>query len=151
MRVKSSTTKALAAVTAAGILTLGGTSAAFAADGSGGTGSRRAGTVAREHPGALRDALRAAGAAAAEALGMTTQELRAAVLEGPQSVASLAGDQAGTVTAAVEAALDGRIDAAEADGSITAEQAARLRERVPTAAERFMNKVPGTRAAGASR
>lgn len=145
MNLKSSTTKALAALTAAGILTLGGASAAFAADGGTGTNGARGGAIVRQHPGAVRNAARAAFAAAAQTLGMTNQELRAAVLDGPQSVAAVAGDQAPEVQAAVEAALNGLIDQAQADGSITAEQAAKLHDRVPTAAERFMNRVPGSR------
>jgi len=150
MNLRTSTTKALAAVTAAGILTLGGGAVAFAAEGATGERADRAGTMARRHPSALRNAVKVAFTAAAESLGLTTEELRAAVLDGPQSVASVAGDRAGEVTAAVEAALTARIDQAEADESITAEQAAKLRDRVPTAAERFMNRVPQPRTGGAA-
>ena len=148
MNLRSTTTKALAAVTAAGVLTLGGGAVAFAAEGGAGERAAGSGTVVRQHPGVLRNAVKVSFTAAAESLGMTTEELRAAVLDGPQSVASVAGDRAGEVTAAVEAALSARIDQAEADGSITAEQAAKVRERVPTAAERFMNRVPQPRTGG---
>ena len=147
MKLTSKTTKALAALTAAGILTVGGASAAFAADGGTGARDGRGAAVARRHPGAARHALRTAATAAADTLGMTTEELRAAVLDGPQSVAAVAGDRAPEVTAAVESALTAQIDGAESDGTITAEQAAKLRERVPTATERFMNKVPAGRGA----
>ena len=148
MSVKSTTSRVLATVTAAGLLTLGGGAAAFAADsGTAGTGGGKAASVAREHPGALRNAVKTAFTAAADTLGMTPQELRAAVLDGPQSVAAVAGDRAGEVQSAVEAALTGLVDQAEADGTITAEQAAKLRDRVPAAAERLMNRVPQGRPA----
>src|SRR5690606_29926011 len=106
MSVKSTTSKVLATVTAAGLLTLGGGAAAFAADAGpgGGTGGAKAASMAREHPGAFRNAVKTAFTAAADTLGMTPQELRAAVLDGPQSVATVAGDRAGEVQSAVEAA-----------------------------------------------
>ena len=144
--VKSMTKKALATVTAAGILTLGGASVAYAADGSVGTAGGAAATARAQHPEAIRAALKTAFTAAADTLGMTPQELKDAVKTGPQSVASVAGDKAGAVVDAVTAALNQKLDEAVANGNFPAERADKAHGRIPQIAERFVNRVPGTRA-----
>jgi hypothetical protein len=146
MNVKSTTKKVLATVTAAGILTLGGASVAYAADGSAGTtaGGGAAATARAKHPGAFRAARKAAFTAAADTLGMTPQQLRDAVKSGPQSIASVAGDKTGAVVDAVTAALNQKLDEAVANGNFPAERADKARARIPQIAERFVNRVPGS-------
>ncbi|MFA5885108.1 MAG: hypothetical protein WDA60_14750 [Acidimicrobiia bacterium] len=143
--VKSTTKKVLATVTAAGVLTLGGASVAYAADGSAGAGGAAA-TARAGRPHAFRAALKTAFTAAADTLGMTPQELRDAVKTGPQSIASVAGDQTGAVVDAVTAALNQKLDEAVANGTVSAERADTARERIPQAVERFVNRVPGSHA-----
>ena len=146
--VKSTTKKVLATVTAAGVLTLGGASVAYAADGSAGTtGTAGGGAVATaraQHPGAFREALKTAFTAAADTLGMTPRELRDALRSGPQSIATVAGDQTGAVVDAVTAALNQKLDEAVANGSFPAERADKAHARIPQIAERFVNRVPGS-------
>lgn len=146
MNIRSTSTKALAALTTVGLLTVGGASVAFAAGGAAGAAGGRA-AVVREHPRALRNALKAAFSAAAETLDTTTEDLRAAMLDGPQSIASVAGAQAPEVAAAVEVALGARLDEAVAAGWVTPTRAERIRERIPAAAERIVNRVPVPRGA----
>ena len=66
MNLRSTTTKALAAVTAAGVLTLGGGAVAFAAEGGAGERAGGSGTIVRQHPGVLRNAVKVSFTAAAE-------------------------------------------------------------------------------------
>lgn len=148
MNMRLTTKKALATITAAGLLTLGGTSMAFAADGSAGTtgGDGAAATARARHPEVVRAAIKAAFLAAADTLGMTPEELKDAVKTGPQSIAGVAGDKAGAVTAAVASALNQKLDEAAANGTFPAERIEKARERIPQAAERFVNRVPGARA-----
>jgi hypothetical protein len=148
MNVKSTTKKVLATVTAAGVLTLGGASVAYAADGSAGTtgGGGAAATARAQHPEAVRAAIKAAFLAAADTLGMTPKELRDAVKTGPQSIAGVAGGQTGAVIDSVTAALNSTLDEAVANGRFPAERAEEVRARIPQVAERFVNRVPGTRA-----
>ena len=141
----STVKKLLVAVTATGVLAVGGASVAHAADAGAGTDAPAAATA--RHPHVRLGAARAAFAAAAETLGMTPQELRDAVRSGPQSIASVAGDQAGAVTDAIVSALGARLDEAVANGTISAERADAVRARLPQMAERFVHRVPGSRAA----
>ncbi|GMU79411.1 MAG: hypothetical protein AMXMBFR46_22030 [Acidimicrobiia bacterium] len=136
--------KALVALTAAGALTLGGAGAAFAADAppTGPNGMPPA--AGHEGPGGVR--LRAAHIsfqAAAEALGMSPEELRAQVKDGPQSIAQVAGDQTGAVVEAIVAALTARVHEAVANGTVPAERAEKVVQRLPEMADRFVNRVPG--------
>ena len=140
--MKHKTMKILAAVTAAGVLTVGGASAAFAADG----GSTAAVGERTNRPHVLRQGLRLAFTTAADTLGLTAQELREQVKSGPQSIASVAGDQTDEVTAAIVAALSARIDEAVANGNVSAARADQAKSRLPDAAQRFVNRVPGQHA-----
>jgi len=147
MNVKSTTKKVLATVTAAGILTLGGASVAYAADGSAGTtGGGATATAGAKHPGAFREARKAAFTAAADALGMTPKQLREAMKSGPQSIAGVAGDKTGAVVDAVTSALNQKLDEAVANGTIPSARADKVRTRIPTAVQRFVNRVPGSHA-----
>ena len=139
--------KTLAVVTAAGALSVGGASAAMAADGaSADSGSSRpTAAEARRHPG-VRHALRGAFAAAAETLGMTPQELHSQVVDGHQSIGTVAGDQLDAVKAAMVASLSAAIDQGVANGRIPADRAETAKSRLPQVVDRIVNRVPGARA-----
>jgi len=134
----------VAAVTAAGLLTLGvaGTAGALEGDGTP-NGSGGATTEQhRHHP--RRAVLRIAAGAAAETIGVSLDELRDAVRSG-QSAAALAeskGVDPDAVEQAVAAALTDAVDQAVADGRIADARAAKIRERIPGVAERLVNGVP---------
>src|SRR4051794_31917020 len=148
MSLKSKTMKTLAVVTAAGALTVGGASAAMAADGSGSSTSGGAATATQrlhDHPG-VRQALRTAFGAAADALGTTGKDLRAHLVQGHQSLASVAGDQSGQVASAMVASLGSSIDQAVANGHFPAERVEKAKSRLPQIVERLMNRVPGQNA-----
>lgn len=139
-------TRVLAVVTAAGVLTLGGATVAFAQEGAP-SGSVN-GTASAEHRVRRHvrlHALRLAFATAADTLGMSTDELRAELRDGPRSIAMVAGDQTGAVVDAIVAALTAKIDAAVARGDLTAERADAMKQQLPDRAERFVNWVPGSR------
>lgn len=138
-KMKHKTMKILAMVTAAGVLTVGGTSAAFAAEG----GSSAAVAERTNRPHVLRQGIRTAFTAAAETLGLSTAELREQMKNGPQSIATIAGDQTDEVTAAIVSALGAQIDEAVANGNLPAERAEKAKSRLPALAERMVNRVPG--------
>lgn len=142
MEITSKTKKLLAGITTVGVLTLGGGTAAFAADTGTGSGTPTA-TAGRQHRGVLRVALRTAFDAAASTLNMTPQELRDAVKSGPQSIASVAGDQTDAVKSAIVTALSDKIDEAAANGNFPADRVDSAKARLPQLAERFVNRVPG--------
>ena len=134
----------VAAVTAAGLLTVGAAGTAGALEGDGTTSGSGGATTDqyRRHP--RRAVLRIAAGAAAETIGVTVDELRAAV-RGGQSVAAFAeskGVDPDAVEQAVAGALNDAVDQAVADGRVADERAARIRERIPGAAERIVNTVP---------
>ena len=148
MSVKSKTMKTLAVITAAGALTVGGATAAMAADGSGsstGGGSATATQRLRNHPG-VRQALRTAFGAAADTLGISAKDLRTQMVEGHQSLASVAGDQSDEVASAIVASLSSSIDQAVANGHFPADRADQAKSKLPERVERLMNRVPGQNA-----
>jgi len=148
MSVKSKTMKTLAVITAAGALTVGGATAAMAADGSGsstGGGSATATQRLRNHPG-VRQALRTAFGAAADTLGVSAKDLRTQMVEGHQSLASVAGDQSDEVASAIVASLSASIDQAVANGHFPADRADQAKSKLPERVERLMNRVPGQNA-----
>lgn len=109
---------ALLSVTAAIVMLLGITGAAFAAP-----------TTDEDAPGP-RDGWRAETlTTVAETLGLTEDEVRSALQDG-QTIADLAGDQLDDVIAALTADGQARIDAALADGTIDENQAARASDQL---------------------
>jgi hypothetical protein len=152
--------KLLAAAVAAGLLTLGAGGTAFAQSG-GGSGSSTttpaASSKAGQTPGqdrraarrqVRRQALKVAAQAAADAIGVTKDELKAAV-KGGQSIAELAkskGKSVDDVKSAISKALSDRIDKAVADGKITAGQATKAKDRLPKLVDRLVNRHRGDRA-----
>jgi uncharacterized protein YidB (DUF937 family) len=154
--------KLLATATAVGLLTLGAGGTAFAQS-DGGSGSSTSTTApaadsskAGQTPGAgrgarrhvRREALKVAAQAAADAIGVTTDELKTAV-KGGQSVAELAqskGVSVDDVKSAISKALSDRIDKAVADGKITADQAAKVKGNLSTRIDKLVNRHRGDRA-----
>jgi hypothetical protein len=136
--------KLIAALTTAGLLSVGVVGTAGALEPAGGSDNTPKAT-ASEHPGrARRAALRIAARAAASAIGVPVTELRDAV-RGGQTIAAFAeskGADPGQVEQAVVDALNGAIDKAVTAGRIDADRAAALHERVPKAADHFMQTVP---------
>jgi hypothetical protein len=148
MSVKSKTMKALAVVTAAGALTVGGATAVMAADGSGSGSAGGTATAAprlRNHAG-VRQALRTAFGAAADTLGTTAKDLRAQMVQGNQSLASVAGDQVDAVKSAMVASLSASIDQAVANGNFPADRVDQAKARLPEIVDRFVTRVPGQHA-----
>jgi hypothetical protein len=152
--------KLLAAATAVGLLTLGAGGTAFAqSDGGSSTSttapaadSSKAQTPGQDRRAARRErrreALKAAAQAAADAIGVTKDELKAAV-KGGQSVAELAqskGVSVDDVKSAISKALGDRIDKAVSDGKITADQATKAKDRVAKVVDRLVNRHRGDRA-----
>ena len=147
MSLKSKTMKTLAVVTAAGALTVGGATAAMAADGSGsGTGGSATATQRlRNHPG-VRQALRTAFGAAADTLGLSAKDLRSQMVDGHQSLAAVAGNQSDAVASAIVASLSASIDQAVANGHFPADRAEQAKSRLPERVAKLMNRVPGQNA-----
>jgi hypothetical protein len=142
--------RALATVTAAGLLTLGAAGTAVAAEDGPDAGSTDPAPAAQEQgSGHARNAVRraaikTAAEAAAATIGVEVSDLKAAV-QGGQTVGAFAeskGVSAQSVVDAVAQALNDRIDQAVADGKVSAERAAKAKERVPELADRLVNTVP---------
>lgn len=155
--------KLLAAATAVGLLTLGAGGTAFAQS-DGGSGSSTSTTApaadsskSGQAPGAdrrgarrhvRREALKVAAQAAADAIGVTKDELKTAV-KGGQSVAELAqskGVSIDDVKSAISKALTDRIDKAVADGKVTADQAAKVKGNLDARIDKLVNRHRGDRA-----
>lgn len=139
--------KLLATITAVGVLTLGAAGTAVAAENGGGGASDQP-AASTQTPQAQRGgrhvAFKVAVEAATTTIGVDAAELKAAV-KGGQTVGAFAeskGVSAGSVVDAIVKALDDRIDQAVTDGKLPAERAAKLKERVPQLADRFVNTLP---------
>jgi hypothetical protein len=141
--------KLIATVATAGLLVVGGAGTAFAADtGGSGTGTSgpapaTAGPLAR-HP-ALRQGLRRAVVKiSADTIGIDVKELRTDLRNG-QSIAQVAQSKnvdPKTVVDAIVKAGDAKIDSLSSSGKINAERAAKMKDRLPTLADRVVNRVP---------
>ena len=151
---KISIKQSLAAVTLAGLLTVGVAGTAFAAPSDPGAassdtpaGQTQTQTQTQDraaHRGVRREAIKAAAQAAASTIGVDVAELRAAV-KGGQTVGAFAetkGVSADSVVTAVVEVLNGRIDQAVTDGKVDEARAAKVKERVPEFAQRLVNTVP---------
>ena len=136
--------KLIAALTTAGVLTVGAAGTAVALEPAGGSDASPEATAAQHPARGRRVALRVAAHAAASAIGVPVTELRDAV-RGGQTIAAFAeskGADPDQVEQAVVDALNGAIDKAVTAGWLDADRAAALRERVPKAADHFMHTVP---------
>ncbi len=104
--------------------------------------------------GALREKLQErrgqAAAKVAEYLGMTAQELREELKAG-KSLADIAVEQGKTrdeLVAAMNEAAGARIDAAVAEGKITAEQGEKAKTKAAERIEKLVDRTRGSRTAG---
>lgn len=110
----------------------------------------RSSSEARDHHGRrarARELVRELGDAAAGALGMTREELRAELREGNtlNEIAAERGVDPATVEAALLDVVSNRVDTALANGRITEEQAAKIRERARERIDRLMDREFGQR------
>lgn len=147
--------KLLATITAAGLLTVGAVGTAFAAQTDPGAGSAdkppstqeqgQAGSDAKgAHRGLRRAAIKTAAEAAATTIGVQVSDLKDALKSG-QTVAAFAeskGVSTQSVIDAVVKAIGDRIDQAVTDGKVTADRAAKAKDKVPAIADRLVNTVP---------
>lgn len=143
MRLKQVGTKFVATAVAAGTLAVGTTGVAFAVEGGDPAAGSGTASEQRVRRGPRLEVVRTAFTAAAEVLGLSVEDLRSQVKDGPQSIATIAGDQTADVVAAVLAAVTARIDEAVANGTIPADRAEQAKARLPEFADRFVNRVPG--------
>jgi hypothetical protein len=142
--------KLIAALTAAGLLSVGAIGTAGALEPAGGSDAGPNATAAQHPLRARWVALRIAARTAAATIDVPVTELRDAV-RGGQTVAAFAeskGADPDHVEQAVVDALNGAIDKAVDAGRLDADRAAALRERVPRAADHFMHTVPKRFASG---
>jgi uncharacterized protein YidB (DUF937 family) len=149
--MNTSAKKMLATVTATGLLTFGAAGTAFAAGNTPDGGSTDKAPAAQDQGSARatrravrRAAIKTAAEAAATTIGVEVSDLKAAV-QGGQTVGAFAeskGVSAQSVVDAVAKALDDRVDQAVTDGKVTAERAAKAKERIPELSDRLVNNVP---------
>ena len=131
--------KIIAALATATVLMVGAGGVA-AAQGDAGTDPGSTATERhRHHP--RRHGLRIAARAAAEAIGMTVAELREAVRTGTSvaAVAESKGVNAEDVEHSIVTALTEAVDRAVSEERMTEERAAKIKEHLPTFAERFVD------------
>ena len=148
--------KLIATVATAGLLVVGGAGAASAAD-TGGSSSTTQSTTqpsARTAKPAARQAFRqglrrAVLKVSADTIHIDVKELRTD-LRGGQSIAQVAQSKnvdPGTVVAAIVKAADAKVEALVKDSKITSERGTKLEARIPTLANRVVNRVPKRAAA----
>ena len=133
--------KVVATVAMAGAITAGTAGFAYAQDSSGTTPEKPAAT-AKDHPRIRLAVRRHAGKIVADTLGVSREDLRAA-LKGGQSIneytASLGKDPA-TVKAALVAAADTAIDKAVANGRIDQAKGDELKGKVEARVDHAMER-----------
>ena len=145
--MRRSLTTLAATVTAAGLLVVAPATAAVALQDDDGTTATTAAAPQSEtkHPPRLRRVVhRIAARAAAEAIGVSVQELRDAVVGG-QTIAAFAdaqGADPADVEAAIAAALSEKADEGVANGRITEERAAKVKDHADEIADRLVNSLP---------
>jgi hypothetical protein len=146
--MRRSLTTLAATMTAAGLLVVAAATAAVAQDDGDTTPTTTTGAPSgdrQDRPLGVRRAVhRIAARTAAEEIGVSVQELRDAVLGG-QTVAAYAeaqGKDPAAVEAAIAAALTAKVDEAVANGRITAERAATVKDHADEIADRLVNSLP---------
>ena len=144
--------KLIAALTTVGLLSVGVAGTAGALEPAAGSDASPKAAEARRPARGHRVALRIAARAAASAIGVPVTDLRDAV-RGGQTITAFAeskGADPDQVEQAVVDALNGAIDKAVIARRLDTDRATALRERVPQAADHFMNTVPRRFADGGS-
>ena len=130
--------KMVATVAMAGAITAGTAGVAVAQDGSGANPDQPAAT-AKNHPRIRLAVRRHAGKIVADTLGVSRQDLRAA-LKGGQSVREFAGDQADAVHDALVNAANAAIDKAVANGRIDAAKGEEIKGKVAARVDKAMDR-----------
>ena len=144
--MRRSLTTLAAMMTAAALLVVVPATTAVALQDDGGTTSTTAAAPQGDakHPKLRRVVHRIAARAAAEAIGVSVQQLRDAVLGG-QTIAAYAeaqGTDPADVEAAITAALSAKADEGVANGRITEERAAKVKDHADEIADRLVNSLP---------
>lgn len=133
--------KLVATVAIAGALTAGTAGMAYAADSDPGSGSGTPAATATRHPRLRAVVRRHAGRIVADTLGVSTQDLRAA-LKGGQSIneyaTSLGKNPADVKTALVNAA-NTAIDKAVANGRIDEPKGEEIKSKVETRVDKVLD------------
>jgi hypothetical protein len=137
--------KLVATVALAGALTAGTAGVAYAAEDSGATSGKPAATAVK-HP-RLRLLIRhRAGAIVADTLGVSRQDLRAALKSGQtvnQYAATFGDDKPAAVKDALVNAANQALDKAVANGRIDQARADEIKAKVPARVDKAMNHVFG--------
>lgn len=133
----------IAGVVTAGVLVTG-TAAVAGADT---TAPAPAGAEAGKHHHLRHRLMRAGAKVAASTIGISTKDLVAEVRSGTSvaQVAQAHDVDPQTVVDAVVTAGDAAIDRLVADGRISAERAAKLKDRLPELVTKVVNRVPEAR------
>jgi hypothetical protein len=143
----SKITKLVAGVALAGALTVGTAGVAVAADGSAPAPDASAQT-ARRHPWLRHQLRKAAVGVVTDTLGVSRQDLRAA-LQGGQTLSEYTtslGKDPQTVVDALTDAANSKLDQLVADGKIKAERAETIKSKVPARIDTLMNRPWGQHA-----
>ena len=139
--------KLVAGVALAGALTVGTAGIAVAADGSAPSGDATAQTSGR-HPWLRHQLRRAAVGVITDTLGVSRQDLRAAV-QGGQTISQYAtslGKDPQTVVDALTNAANTKLDQLVADGTITQERADTVKSKLPARIDKLMTRQFGQHA-----
>ncbi len=142
--------KLVATVTLASAITVGTAGAAFAADAGSTAGSTDpSAQSAKGHPGIRKEIRRGGAKIVADTLGVSVQDLRAA-LKGGQSISQYAtslGKDPKTVSDALVSAANSKIDELVANGKLQQDRADTIKGKVPARVDKVMNRVFGQKAA----
>ena len=133
--------KLVATVALAGAVTVGTAGVAVAADG-GTTSTDPSAQTAKGHPGLRREVRRAAITVVTDTLGVSREDLRAA-LKGGQSVSEYAtslGKDPKAVADALVNAANTKIDQLVTDGKLQQDRADTIKGKVPARVDRLMNR-----------
>jgi uncharacterized protein YidB (DUF937 family) len=142
--------KLVATMALAGAVTVGTAGVAVAADG-GTTSTDPSAQTAKGHPGLRREVRRGAIKVVTETLGVSREDLRAA-LKGGQSLSDYAtslGKDPKALADALTNAANTKIDQLVADGKLSQDRANTIKGKVPARVDTLMNRHFGQQAAQA--
>jgi hypothetical protein len=140
--------KLVATVALAGAATVGTAGAAFAADASGSGASDPSALAGKRHPGLRRAVRRGAVTVITDTLGVSREDLRAAV-KGGQSISEYAtslGKDPQAVKDALVNAANTKLDQLVADGKLSPERANTIKGKVPGRVDTLVNRHRGQQA-----
>ena len=139
--------KLVATMALAGAVTVGTAGVAVAADG-GTTSTDPSAQTAKGHPGLRREVRRAAITVVTDTLGVSREDLRAA-LKGGQSISEYAtslGKDPQAVADALVNAANTKIDQLVTDGKLQQDRADTIKGNVPARVDKLMNRHFGQQA-----